>query len=123
MWDAQTMFSDGQTLADGESDNIVDTGPKDSGKGQALYLQVMTADGATGDLVVALKTSDNADMTDSVTVAEFTAPTDRVAEGGVVISADLPAGCKRYLQVEYSGATGGAVSSGLVLGQHTAQLK
>lgn len=122
MWDAQNMFSDDQTLANAESDNIVDTGPKDSGKGHPLYLQVTTTAGASGDMEVELLTSDDAAMASAVTAATFVAPAARLAKGGVVIAAPLPAGCKRYLQLQYSGGAGGTVSAGLVLGAHTAQL-
>ncbi|MCD8349906.1 MAG: hypothetical protein LUC93_04760 [Planctomycetaceae bacterium] len=122
MWDAETMFSNDQALADAESDNIVDTGPKDAGKGHPLYLQVSTTSGASGALTVTLKTSNSADMSGAVTVATFIAPAERVAEGGVVLAAPIPSGCKRYLQLAYAGASGGGVSSGLVLGAHTANL-
>lgn len=123
MWDAETMFSNDQTLANADSDNIVDTGPKDSGKGHPIYLQVSTSAGATGALTVSLLSSDNKDMSSPATVATHSVPASRTAQGGVVLAAPLPSGCKRYLQLKYAGASAGTISAGLVLGTHTANLE
>lgn len=122
MWDAETLFSDEQALAAADSDNIVDAGAADIGKGHPVYLAVNVGAGASGDLAVTLKTSDADDMTGAVDVAEYTVPTAGVEKGGVVLSAPLPTGCKRYLRLAYAGATGGVVTAGLVLGAETSQM-
>ena len=119
MWDAETMFSNEQVLAAADSDNIVDTGAPDAGKGQPMYLQVNLSPGATGALGVTLKTAGTADMAGATELAKFTVPAATVLKGGVVLAAPLPTSCRRYLRLTYSGATGGKVTAGLTLGAQT----
>lgn len=122
MWDAENLFSNEQALAAGDSDNIVDVGAADVGKGQTIILQVNVGTGAAGALSIALKTSDADDMTGARTVAEYFITADQVGRGGVVLAAALPTGCDRYLRLTYGGATGGAITAGLVLGAETSQM-
>lgn len=119
MWDAETMFSYKQALAAGNSTNVVDVGPGDVGKGTPLNLAVVVGPGASGALTVTVNTSDSPGMAGSVEIAKYTIAAAKVALGGDVLSADLPTGCKRYLQLAYAGATGGTISSGLTQGRHT----
>lgn len=123
MWDNETTFSDKQTLANAESQNIVDTGGDDFGLGEPVYLEVSLGKGATGELVVAVKTSAAADMAAAVQLAEYRIGATRVAQGGIVLAAALPTGCKRYLKLQYSGASGGTVTAGLVQGAQTAGMR
>lgn len=122
MWDAENMFSFNQALAAGNSDNIVDVGPGDAGKSEPLRLNVLVGAGASGALVVAVSTSDAKDMTGAAEIARYTVAAGKVAKGGDVLVADLPTGCKRYLRLAYSGATGGTVTAGLTWGGQTAGL-
>ena len=123
MWDNETTFSNLQTLADAASTNIVDTGGDDLGLGEPVYLQVSLTTGASGDLSVAVETSDTGDMAASIRLAHFLIEESAVTRGGVVLAAPLPTGCKRYLRLRYTGATGGKVTAGLVQGAQTSGMK
>lgn len=113
--DKLTMFSENQALSSGvDSDNILDVGPGDLGVGNNISLFVSTDGAATGAMTVSLSTSDSEDMTGAVKLADYFVATDKVQALGVVLKTRLPAGCKRYLRLLYSGATGGTVSAGLV---------
>lgn len=122
MWDAENMFSYNQTLAAGDSTNIVDVGIGDAGKSSPLRLNVAVGPGASGALTVTLSTSDAGDMSGATEIATYTVAADKVAKGGDVLVADLPTGCKRYLQLTYGGASGGTVTAGLTWGGQTAGL-
>ena len=122
MWDNETTFSNLQPLFDGASQHIVDAGPDDIGLGEPVYLQVSLGAGASGALTVAVESSDQADMSGSVQRVRYLVDAARVARGGTVLAAALPTGCGRYLQLQYSGATGGTVTAGLVQGAQTAGL-
>lgn len=119
MWDNETTFSLRQPLADADSTNIVDGGPDDLGLGEPVYLQISLTRGASGDLTVAVDTSDADDMTGSAQLVRYLVEGDAVAGGGTVLAAPLPTGCKRYLRLHYSGASGGKVTAGLVQGAQT----
>lgn len=119
MWDNDTAFSVRQTLSDADSDKIVDAGPDDLGLGEPVYLQVTLTSGAAGDLTVTVETSDLPNMAASVQLVRYLVEAKAVAKGGTVLAAPLPTGCKRYLQLHYSGATGGKVTAGLVQGAQT----
>ena len=123
MWDNETTFSNRQTLADGPSENIVDVGPDDIGPGEPVYLQVSLGKGCSGDLTVAVESSDSASMSGSVQLARYFVKASTVAGGGTVLSAALPSGCGRYLQLSYSGAGGGVVTAGLVQGAQTSGMR
>ncbi len=119
MWDSETLFSDDQTLAAGDSDNIVHVSG-DIGGGNPVVLQVNTSGGASGgDLVVVLKTSSLASMAGAKEIARYTVPVAKAATGGVVLAATVPTGCQNFLQLSYSGATGGTITAGLVLAAQT----
>lgn len=119
MWDNETTFSLQQTLSDADSANIVDAGPDDLGLGEPVYLQVSLTKGATGDLTIAVETSDSADMSGSVQLVRYLVESSVVSGGCTVLAAPLPTGCKRYLRLHYSGASGGKVTAGLVQGAQT----
>lgn len=122
MWDAETMFSNEQTLAAADSTNVVDVGPPDAGKGRPLYLTVSVGGTATGDLTVTVKTADVDAMTGAATLTVYTVPSALVEKGGVVLAAPLPTGCKQFLRLAYAGVTTGTVTAGLTLGAETSQL-
>lgn len=119
MWDKQNLFSDQQTLAAADSDDIVKVGPPDAGKGEPVNLVASVSPGSTGPLTIAVKTSDAADMTGASTLAEFFVPADKMARGGDVLNAYLPTGCKNYLRLAYSGGSGGTITAGLSWGGQT----
>ena len=123
MWDIETTFSDRQALADGASDHIVDAGPDDIGLGEPVYLQVAIGRGASGDLTVAVESSDSAAMSGEVCLVKYLVDAAAVAKGGVVLAAPLPTGCGRYLRLRYSGASGGTVTAGLVQGAQTSTMR
>ncbi len=123
MWDFETTFSNRQILAEGDSENQVDTGGDDCGLGGGVLLQVAVSSGCSGTLAVSINTSNNPGMTDAVRVAQYLVAPERVAKGGVVLSAPLPTGCKRYLRLSYAGASGGRVTAGLVQGSQTNGMK
>lgn len=122
MWDAENMFSNDQPLAAGASDNIIDTGAADAGKGKPLYLQVNVSGGTSGALTVTLNASASPDMSGVRKVADYQIQAGKVARGGVVLAAPLPTGCLRYLRLAYAGASGGTVTAGLTLGAETSQM-
>ncbi len=119
MWDNETTFSKRQPLADGASRNIVDAGPGDIGLGEPAYVQVSLTAGASGALTVTLETAKTEAMANSVQRARWLVDASRVARGGTVLAAPLPSGCDRYLRLRYSGASGGAVTAGLVQAANT----
>ena len=126
MWDAENLFSDEQALAAGNSDNIVDTGVNEIGRGQSILLNAVLSGGASGNLVVTVNAADAATssaLTSPQAVATFIVPSDRVARGGSVLVASLPTGCKRFLRLGYAGASGGTITAGLVQGAETSQMK
>ena len=123
MWDKETTFSDQQALAAGNSENVVDAGPDDIGLGHPVYLQLALTKGATGALEVAVETSDNVSLSDAITLVTYKVEADRVARGGIILAAQLPTGCKRYLRLAYSGAAGGKITAGLTPGVQTSTLK
>lgn len=123
MWDFETTFSNRQTLADGPSENIVDAGQDDIGAGEPVLLQVALGRGASGDLAVAVESSDAPDMTGSVQRVRYLVDAATVARGGVALVAPLPTGCRRYLRLQYSGASGGRVTAGLVQGAQTSGMR
>ncbi len=114
MWDNETTFSKLQPLAEGVSQRVVDAGPGDIGLGGPVYVQVSLSEGAGGALTVTLETSSSEDMAGAVQRCRWLVDAVRVARGGPVLAAPLPGGCDRYLRLHYSGAVGGAVTSGLV---------
>ena len=124
MWDAENMFSRDQNIAaatETDSDDIVDAGPPDAGKGEPVYLHVVLGSGfAAAVMTVKVKTADAADMTGAADLIAYTVPAALVQRGGSVLAVALPSGCKRYLRASYAGAAGGMVTAGLVLGPDTA---
>jgi hypothetical protein len=123
MWDNENIFSDRQTLAAASSQNIIDSGGDDLGLGEPLYLQVALSGGGSGALTVTVNTADDAGMTDAVAVATYPVAAARVAGGGVVLAAPLPTGCRRFLRLAYSGASGGLVTAGLVQAAQTSGMR
>lgn len=123
MWDNDTTFSNRQALAAGASDTIVDAGPDDLGLGEPVYLQVSLGGDASGTLTVTVETGDNGTLSDAVELACFRIPSGVVAAGGTVLAAPLPTGCRRYLRLQYAGASGGFVTAGLVQGAQTSGLR
>lgn len=119
MWDYETTFSNRQTLATAASENIVDIGPDDAGRGEAVYLQVALSSGASGTLTVTLETADSEDMTGGVDRAVYLVDAGVVAKGGVVLAAPLPTGCGRFARLAYAGASGGTVTAGIVQAPQT----
>ncbi len=120
MWDNETTFSNLQPLATGASANVVDVGTGDIALGEPVLLQLSLSPGAGGALTVTLESAKDAVMTAPVQRASWLVDASRVARAGVVLAAPLPSGCDRYLRLRYSGATGGAVTAGLVQSAHTA---
>ncbi|MCD8352442.1 MAG: hypothetical protein LUC93_17700 [Planctomycetaceae bacterium] len=119
MWDGETLFSNEQALTAADSDGIVKVNG-DIGGGEPVVLQVNTSGGATGgDLVIVMKTSSAASMAGAKEIARYTIEQEKAAAGGVVLAATVPTGCKKYLQLSYSGATGGNITAGLVLAAQT----
>ncbi len=119
MWDAELIFSNRQTLTDGESDTVVDTGGPEIGLGGTVQLQIAVDSECSGTLTVGLDTADNEAMTGAVRVAQFIVGADRIDKGGIVLAAPLPSGCKRYLRLQYSGASGGHITAGLTYASQT----
>lgn len=123
-FDAETMFSDGQTIAAGNSTNTVELPKGDVGRGgYPPRLQVVVKDVVgTGGLNVQVQTSDNSSMAGAVNVATYHIASDDLLRGGPVLTAALPTGCKRYMRLGYSlGGTlsSGTLTAGLVLGGQT----
>lgn len=123
MWDHETTFSNRQSLSEGKSENIVEAGPDDIGLGEPVYLQAALSQGATGSLTVGVESSDTPDMAGAVERVCFLIDADRVAKGGVVLAAPLPTGCGRFLQLTYSGASGGVITAGLVQAPQTSGMR
>lgn len=119
MWDNEITFSNRQNLADAASENIVDAGADDLGLGEPVYLQVALTAGCSGALTVIVECAEAPDMSGGRKLVEYLVGAETVARGGVVLAAPLPTGCGRYLQLRYSGATGGKVTAGLVQGAQT----
>ena len=123
MWDNETTFSNRQVLADAASENIVDAGADDLGLGEPVYLQISLSSGCSGSLTVAVDSADAPNMGGAVKRVEYLVDAGAVAKGGTVLAAPLPTGCGRYLQLRYSGATGGTVTAGLVQGAQTSGMR
>ncbi|MCD8351438.1 MAG: hypothetical protein LUC93_12595 [Planctomycetaceae bacterium] len=119
MWDNETTFSNRQTLADGPSETAVDVGPDDIGLGEPVYLQVSLSNGASGALEVTVETGDAPDLSDAVTLVTYHVAESVLKHGGTVLAAPVPTGCRRYLRLQYDGASGGTVTAGLVQGAQT----
>ena len=120
LWDKQTLFSDGQTLAAGTSTNVVQVqrGPGDAGVGDDVSLAVHVS-GTTMStaLTVTLQQAAVAAMTSATTVATYTVPMAAVNAGGLVLAVRLPGGTTgKFLRLSYAGTvtTGGPVTAGLV---------
>lgn len=129
MLDAETLFSNKQNLAAGPSDNIIQT-PNgldgeikykgNIGTGRPVYLEVIVHNVTGGPLTVTLNSSDIDTMAGAVAVASYVIPADQIAQGGSVLTAQVPSTCKKFLQLQYSGsATGGQITAGLVLSGQT----
>ncbi len=123
MWDNETTFSNRQTLDDGPSESVVDVGPDDIGLGEPVYLQVSLSRGASGELDVTVETGDAADLGDAVTLVTYHVAESSVKLGGTVLAAPVPTGCRRYMRLQYSGASGGTVTAGLVQGAQTSGMQ
>lgn len=123
MWDNETTFSTRQNLSEGKSENIVCAGPDDAGIGEPLYLQIALSRGVTGSLTIGVDSSDSPDMTGAVERVRYLVDSERVEKGGVVLAAPLPSGCGKYLQLSYSGASGGVVTAGLVQAPQTSGMR
>lgn len=114
MTDKLLRFSEKQTLASGSvSDNTLRVGKGDIAIGNNMSIYVITDEAPATAMTVALETSDLEDMSDAVTIAEYKASADAVEGGGIVVNSRLPAGCKTYLRLKYSGPASGTVSAGL----------
>ena len=115
MRDSKTLFYDNAPIAAGNS-QVVDGGGSEPNIGGQPYLSI-TASDYTGNMVVALSTSDYSYFSTSQTVSTFLIPTGYGATGGNLFTASLPDGCKRYLRLTLSGASGGTITAGLDWGQ------
>ena len=118
MFNYQQMFSNQQALAAADADDLVYVGKGDAGKSM-LDLQVIVGAGASGALKVTISTGSLDDGSDAAEIASFSVPADKVARGGDVLNVRLPTGCKEYLKLSYSGATGGTVTAGIVFSGQT----
>ena len=121
MWDKQNLFSDGQAVAAANSDNIIDAGPGDAGKSDVVMVASVSK-GVSGNLAIALATAAAATstaLTSPKTIAVYTIPADRLAKGGDILKTFLPTGCKRFLRLGYSGASGGTITAGINKGPQT----
>jgi len=118
--DYQLRFSDGQALANGDSENIIQPTIKaDAGKaGSQLAIEVIIggqSGTATGDMTVALSSGELADGSDMAENVRWTIPAARVTRGGTVLAAHVPPGLKPYQKLTYAGiagVTGGVITAG-----------
>ena len=124
--DAELQFSDNQAVAAAaDSDNVIDLGGADIGKGESVYLYVHANGYTGGTLKVDLKTSNEVagqNLSSPTNLVSFEAGADAMAKGGQVIAAALPVGCKRYLRLAYTPDGGGAdgkITAGLNMGPQT----
>lgn len=119
--DRETLFSDNRPLTAGDSTDIVKVPIKDVGRGHPLYLFAILSgtEAATGDLIITVNTADNADMSGTVKLAEYTIKNPQVKKGGSVLVAALPTGCKEFLRTAYAGVTTGTITCGLGLAGQT----
>lgn len=124
--DAELLFDENAAVpAAADSANIIDTEGVDLGKGEPVYLYVHANGYTGGTLSVDLKTAheiSGSAMSSPVTLATFRADASAMAKGGLVVSAALPAGIRRYVGLSYTAAGGGSagkITAGLNLGTQT----
>lgn len=73
---------------------------------EALWLYVLVNTVLSGAATVKLETADTENMSGAVTVGTYTLP----AQAGSKVAVRLPSGLKKYLRLNVSGITSGAVS-------------
>lgn len=111
LFDKENMFFDGEDasgFAGGKDSGTV----YNQGGGDAiipLYLAVLLT-GGSGQLDVAVQTSDSEGMGDAATIATFSSPS---AAKGLVVKQFLPYGCKKYIRLNIKGTATGKVTAGL----------
>lgn len=117
--DKQNMFSQAQAVtATADSTDAVDLGPGDAGPSERLSLFATCDPPFTGGgtMRVDLKTADDVDgsgnLTSPVTIAEYPVANAALLEGGKIVAARLPHGCKRYLRLSY--AVSGSIADGTI---------
>ena len=108
--DKQLLFSEGQTLETGVSENIIDLGPK----GEAydpLFLVVILDTPLSGNLEVKVETSVTEDFATPKTLATF-----KGTEGKQhAVKERFPRGAEKYVRLTYTTGATGKVTAGLVL--------
>ena len=106
IFDQQNMFYDNSLTGN----VIANVGGGDSHNPLFLVICAPTALAGT-DVVAALETADNEGFTTNKKVlATYSLP---ASEKGVLISAKLPYGLKKFVRLNVTGATGGKLTAGL----------
>ena len=121
IFDSTNLFSDAQVLTGtAASSNVIDTGvASDLGKGTPIPLLIQVVSAITGTLTVAVQVDDNAAFSSpkTVTSAAFAATAPAGAQSAINY---IPLGTdERYVRLNYTGATGGAVTAGVTKGNQT----
>lgn len=126
MVDAELQFSKDQAVsAAADSANVIDLAGVDHGKGEPVMLYVHANGYTGGTLKVDLKTAagvTGAVLASPITLATFNVEAPAMTRGGLVVSAALPMGIRRYVGLSYTPTGGGAagkITAGLTLGTQT----
>lgn len=108
--DKGLMFSDGQNVASGVSQNVIDFGKKGDGyTGSYLVVSLEQALTASQSLVIEVQTSAEGGFASPVSLASFTARKGTQA----ALRQKLPVGLDRYVRLNYTvaGAPAGKLSA------------
>lgn len=113
--DAKLLFSDGQTVAAGPSDNVVDLkDARDIGVGENLYIMVVVKAAITGTLAVALET-DDADSFASAKSTSIGAFAASAPAGSKLVYRISPgAFAEQFARLAYTGGSAGEISAFVV---------
>lgn len=108
--DAENTFFYEQDLSKGTKSTVVNNGEGGDAY-NALWLKAITLKPLSAAATITLKTSDKEDMTGAVTLTTLPLAKDEGAGAAVKV----PAGCKKYLQIEVAGANTGTIRAFLTM--------
>lgn len=108
--DAENTFFYEQDLSKGTKSTVVSNGEGGDAY-NPLWLKAVVLKTLSAAATITLKTADKEDMTGAVTLTTLSLAKDEGAGAAVKV----PTGCKKYLQVEVTGATTGTVRAFLTM--------
>lgn len=108
--DAENTFFYEQDLSKGTKSTVVNNGEGGNAY-NPLWLKVIALKPLSAAAAITLKTADKEDMTGAVTLTTLSLAKDEGAGAAVKV----PAGCKKFLQIEVAGATTGTIRAFLTM--------